>query len=339
MKIICRAFFSTLFILFGISTLRAEDCSKALIKDHVDLQQDIHNTFSYMNMMNKDNYSEKKKSLATGAKLIVEGIPISGHSNFNSFSSAREKLSKKHEFKSSRSESTSYLSQKLSDNAVQAYKACLESQSARNPGFHGYVSHIDKDVVLVTLYWNPRLVGGVAPKPNIRVVYVQGSNTDATVIPNEIPPYDNKSFAFVRNPNDGFSLFIEGGGAPPFKIIVAKKPTLKTLCEDQYPNDTVLLKKFSGTLKKACNKCGDCQDTIAHTFSDIKVDLACIKDVSGSGRNLIHGYDCGWNSYGGEVQNLLYGWNSQKIEVKEGCASIKAKAKAKGISLPNGVCP
>lgn len=338
MKFTCRAFFSTLFFLFGLSTLKAEDCSKALILDQVDLQHNVYVTLSYMQLITKDNYSEKRKSLGTGAKLIVEGIPMSGFVDFDSFSSAREKLFEQYEFNSTRSESISYLSQTLSNNAVQAYRACLQTQSVRNPGFHGYVSHIDKDVVIVTLFWNAQLVDGIVPKANINVVFVKGSTTNGTIVPKEIPLNHNRSFAFERKTMGGFSLIIEGGGKPPFKIIVAKQPTIRVFCEDKYPNDTVLLKEFTGTLKKVCNKCGDCQDTIAHVFSDRKVDLACIRDVSGSGKELIHGYDCGWNPYGGEVQNLSYGRKFQKLEIKEGCAFIKAKAKAKGVNLPKGVC-
>ncbi|MGB7286921.1 MAG: hypothetical protein WBC71_08320, partial [Salaquimonas sp.] len=133
-----------------------ESCSDALIIDNIEYSSDISVELSALSLVQEGQFNTAKKNFGSDGKGNIYGVPVDISTTFKSFNESRKERLKKHEFKYSEKRALSYVSRKLSPNAVTAYVACLEANSRTvGSGFHAFVREADEDFVQVDLMWAP----------------------------------------------------------------------------------------------------------------------------------------------------------------------------------------
>lgn len=315
----------------------AEECWRALISDKVEFTGVIETDLSVLKIIDEETYQKNEDSFSADALFAVYGVPVDASGSYQALDEYRKKVNSEYRYEYSHDESVSYASQTLGKNSKEAYIAYLEANSRTNPGFYAWISYVDPEVALVTLYWNP--TGPNPEKPNISVPFISGGQAESP-IPDVIPRSEKVSFAFTREDNKSLKVFVQGAGFGPYNLVVATKPNIVLPCHLQHDNDTVTLLRHEGAIhRQVCNACSDCQERSYNTFSEQTYDVACIKSIEHTNTAFIRGFDCSWTPWGPNKQNMLYGNANQRIELGGAdCQQIADIATSLGIAKDATFC-
>ena len=132
-----------------------------LIQDRNVSINDETTRLAILDQVDKEHFEEAKKSWQSGGSVLVEGIPISGYGNYEDYASARDREKKLFRFDLNQRKISVIIQQSLSDNALQAYVACLQSQ--RDTGVFIWASNTGAFAkkAIINIKW----LGGIGGKP------------------------------------------------------------------------------------------------------------------------------------------------------------------------------
>ncbi|RWB65420.1 hypothetical protein [Mesorhizobium sp.] len=113
--------------LIAASAAHAENCSAALTKD-VDYSYTNEATkLAVLRRITKEQFDQQKQQANTGGSVEILGVPISGYGDFSNFKEAVNKESSLYQYNLDAKAEETVLTQRLSDNNLAAYVACLQN--------------------------------------------------------------------------------------------------------------------------------------------------------------------------------------------------------------------
>lgn len=206
-----------------IAYSQVERCSDVLISNKVNWQYDSSVRIATMNLIDRSNFEEKKRSLSLGGEFIVDAIPISAFANFDDFNASRQREIQKSTFKYDRYDSAYFLAQYVPSEAFGAYTECLRIKSQQTYGLHLIPVEVSTDYVSIDLLWN-------SPPPvqtaDIKAEIEGGSFTQP--YPLNLPPSNYHPLNIKRQPNKPLRVTISANGFKPERLAipVKEKPPL-----------------------------------------------------------------------------------------------------------------
>lgn len=202
---------------------QVERCSDVLISNNVAWQYDSSVRIATMNLIDRSNFEEKKKSLSIGGDFIVDAIPISAFASYDDFNVARQREVQKSTFKYDRSESAFYIAQYVPREAFASYTDCLRIKSQQTYGLHLIPIEVASDYVSIDLLWNsPPPVQTATLKTEIE----GGSFTQPPQL--QLPPSNYYPLNIKREPDKPLRLTVSANGFKPERLAIpaATKPPM-----------------------------------------------------------------------------------------------------------------
>lgn len=194
---------------------QVERCADALISNNVAWQYDSSLRIATMNLINRSNFDEKKKTLSLGGDFIVNSIPISAFANYDDFSSARNQEIQKSSFNYNQSESAYYVAQYVPSEAFSAYTECLRIRSQQTYGMHLIPIEVSDDYVSVDLLWNSPPPVGIA---TLTTEIEGGTFTNSP--PSQLPPSNYHALNIRREKDKPLRLTISANGFKPERLSI-----------------------------------------------------------------------------------------------------------------------
>lgn len=204
----------------------AVDCKSVLVSSSVSYQHSDTVRLATLDLIDRSNFEENKKSFSGGLDIIVEAVPLSGYANYDEFSQARSRDFQKHSFSFERSESTNLVAQFVPDAAFKAFSDCVRDQSRQSFGLHLIPIQIEDAFVELDVLWNsPPPVRDTPITSNII-----GGSFD-TPPPLVMPPSTFQALAIKRDPSKWLRVTVSAAGyqaqrfsVPPAPAINPKQP-------------------------------------------------------------------------------------------------------------------
>lgn len=230
--------------LFWSPAIAAEDCSPVnlLIQDNNVTINDETTKLSILDQVDKEHFEQAKKSFQGGASIVVDGLPISGYSNFEDFKSALDREKRLYRFDLDQRKSSIVAQQSLSDNALQAYVACLSAN--RDTGVIVWVGNTGafSKKAIVNIKW----LGGVGGKEGQleNQVVIDGADvSDALLktIPTTWRDKETVSLILTRHPTEDALVLAKVSGYSG-TLVIPRDPPVPIVTETSVTTDEIHLK-------------------------------------------------------------------------------------------------
>ena len=217
-----RATLVAFFIISFLSPAVAENCNPVniLIQDQNSSINQESTKLSILDQIDKEHFEQGKKSFQGGASVIVDGLPMSGYSNFEDFKSALDREKSLYRFDLDQRSISSVAQQSLSDNALEAYVACLTA--SRDTGVIIWAGNTGAFAAKAII--NIKWLGGVGGKSGdleggIVIDGADISSEASGAIPKSWKDKEVYSFILTRHPKeDAFVLAKISGYSASFVI-------------------------------------------------------------------------------------------------------------------------
>ncbi len=341
-----------IFVLFVVvvfsSNAIARDtslsCTDVLVPDIVKFESDLAVGLSYLKTINQSNYSDKKKELNSVGNFFGYGALVRGSVDYNDFSRNLATITSETNFDLNVKESISYFAQTMPPIAFQTYTDCLRFNSAKDFGFHAYISHVHERFVSVTFFWNPSNPQDVDRETDIRVIFISGNEGDHN-IPVNIPKSRYFSVGIERQSEEDFILHLSGDGEEPFTLEYPFEPDPILPCAYQSENDTVTFLPYFRRNAPKCSHCAPAPNVCVRIFPSnggprdtrtkpVTLDLACFKSGRQTAPTFVTNWDCS-NALRGHVNSFDYqdGGESREVLLGETCQSLVEMGERIGVDM------
>lgn len=158
----------------------------------------------------RQQFLDAKNSGSFGLDVVIEGIPLSGYGDWDSFNRARNRELQRYSFDLDLT-TKRYLSlQYVDDQAFGAYIDCLRVASSEL-GLHAYVSQLQGELFTVTVRYRAM---GNAPDLVLQsnAITITNGVANNIVFPITIPNNGNYVLTIERDLSKPFSFTVNGGG-------------------------------------------------------------------------------------------------------------------------------
>lgn len=270
------------FLLFLSTVAVASDCREALIQDRIEYVENTHKKLSYLNIINRESYNKVKNNFGLAGNLLVNGTPISGSASYDEFNEKRRKEFQKHQFKESVSFSIRYSAQVFGDNALEAYKSCLDRN--RTEGLKVLPISYSNTVVYLRVKYIPSNNSSQA----ITLNFYNEEGFENTNIPAQLaaqfPEYNGKlppnSWVnlVLRRPNEETRATIAlwvSGEKPEFfhmeaKPVIFSECSVEVTVQANYP-----VRDLSKVMSPSSNRYWKIHDNVNDQYASCEIDHAC----------------------------------------------------------------
>jgi hypothetical protein len=206
---------STLFLTMPCTPSFAQSCDpkSILIQDKNISINDETTRIAVLDQIDKDHFEEAKKSWQSGGSVVIEGLPISGYGNYEDFSSARDREKRSYRFDLNQKKTSVVIQQSLSDNALQAYVACLQTQ--RQIGVFVWASNTGAfaQKAIINIKWLGAVGGPLGKLENpITIDGATISDAVAKTIPTEWRDKETVSLIVSRKPDEDAIIVVKISG-------------------------------------------------------------------------------------------------------------------------------
>lgn len=151
MSRICAALFVFVTVSVQQAFAQSLNCEATLIVDTVKFSSDQVVKFSRLASINESNYSEVRTKLA--GSLEIDGVPLGV--SFSDFRKNRSQLMSDEAVSFYSRNSMNYFFTGLSDNALGAYRSCIEQRGKEGLGVQAWIDSLGTDDFSLVVYWNP----------------------------------------------------------------------------------------------------------------------------------------------------------------------------------------
>jgi hypothetical protein len=178
-----------------------------------------------LRLIDRSNFQEKKRLFSGGITLPVDGIPIEGFANYESFDQARSREYARQSFELDTNESVNYVTQFVPPEAFNAYTDCLRANGLRNYGLHLIPVEVSDEFVGIDLFWN-----SAPPVSDAALTFEISGGQFTQATPSSLPPSSYRAVNITRNEGEPLRVTVSANGYRPERLSVPA-PTLAEIPE------------------------------------------------------------------------------------------------------------
>jgi hypothetical protein len=132
-----------------------KDCAPALKQDLLAIVKTSDQRDAWLSSIDEDTFNKITHDVQTGATFPIEGIPVTGHGNYNDFNEQRTKTLHFDSHTSSDFQSYKELRLITNDIAYASYDKCIQVYAKQHIGFTAYPVKETRDFVFIDYHYEP----------------------------------------------------------------------------------------------------------------------------------------------------------------------------------------
>jgi len=325
-----------------------EECADVLIPEYESKDSTFDEFMSFASLATKLNWDTARKKLINDFEYTDPSLGITNETEYEDFKKRYEELVRSSNFVTSKSESVSFLSQKLDDQAYDAFILCMRikgglggTESNRHDGFFILPISVNESRAKIDLYWSP--LGGEGSPPDVKVINAEGVKDGIPEIPTIESSGTYYTMIFERVYGENLIIDFSATPYPSITLEFNASPKIDTPCDLESLNDTIAIRKWRGS--EPFDKYTD-SGTFVGTFMldqfyDIEIDAACILNVVKGNDMAFTDVDDSGNLSGHQFRLIHYRDRSGRegsIQSYDICRQVVNKVDDAGIEVPSNFC-
>jgi hypothetical protein len=177
-------------------------CEETLILEQIKLVKSIDEKLALANIVNEGNYEEAKQHFGNAAGIDYDGIPLRSNNTYDDFKKWAHSLMTQYNYNYDRKVSIDYLSSRLPDSSVAAYRACINQ-----PGVSAWITNSDLNVATLHVQYN----GGVGAVANLENAFFSGTRTSNKILRKVWLSGEHQVYPLERKPGEDLVVQINIG--------------------------------------------------------------------------------------------------------------------------------